>query len=359
MPSMLSTSPSIEATLAFIASSDDTTAGLRALAQEVGGRQGRRYQSLADRIERGEVHPSLELNGPVPAESTSLGDVTNPSIVTSSDARRPSPVACLTRFAMLERSRSTARHQLIVVSVLGWFYLVSSLAIGWFILQTALPFVTGLLQDLDSEEAIASRIASIQFFTGLYAVAIALLIVAAGLFFVRLTSRSPAWIEWLWDHVPMIGSTLRAKELAEMAESFYQSLLRGQDYSAAFGIASHSTTSTRLRRWLIASKRRVETGASLATIASSLPGRAEFISGIMPALVSAPSAAVVVDLWRETSVRMHGLMRQRGERLRTVLAPILVVASLLIASFALILTLGTLYQINELISKNFYYYYYY
>ena len=328
MRSPLTIEPSIEGVLTLIASRHDATTGLRALAQETGGRTGRRYREIADRIERGEL-PGLMSDQPTATNS----------------------VASLTRFALLQRSRNETRGQVIAVSVLGWFYLICSFAVGLFLLNTAAPFALTLIAGLELDERDSNEIASaIRFYMGLFWFGVAVTVVMGFLFLIRLLPRSPAWNEWIWDYVPMIGPTLRAIDLAEMAESFYLSLVAGQDYAMAFGSASQSSRSTRLSRWLLRSKQRVEDGETLHGVARDLPVKGEFISGVFGSLASIHTASSVVDVWRETSLRMHSMMLRRGVRVRTVLAPILVVVSMLIACFALMLSIGALYRVIQFIS---------
>jgi hypothetical protein len=328
MQSSSNLDPSIQGVLPLIASRDDATNGLRALAKETGGRAGRRYRAIADRLERGEL-----------AASASVASAQMDS------------VASLTRFALLNRSRSEARGHVIAVSLLSWIYLLGSLAVGTFLLHTAAPFANMLMAAIGRRDFSSSEAENaIHFYVGLYLLGIALTVLLGILFLIRMLARSPVWIEWIWSNVPVIGPTLRANELAEMAESIYQSLAAGQNYALAFGSASQSSRSRQLSRWLLRSKQRIEAGESLHGVARDLPVKGEFISGVFGSLASNHTASSVVDMWRETSLRMHSLMMRRSYRVKTVLAPVMVVVSMLIACFAFVLSLGTLYRVLEMIA---------
>ncbi len=328
MESVLTSEPSIESVLALIASRDDATTGLRALAEETGGRTGRRYRVIADRIERGE----------------SIG-------ISSSASASMNSVASLTRFAILQRSRGETRGHVIAVSLLGWIYLLCSLAVGMFLLQVAAPFANTLIADIDWNIGDRGDIsATINLYVGLFWFGIAVTVSLGILFLIRMLPRAPVWIEWLWGKVPIIGPTLRAMDLAEMAESFYQSLASGQDYAMAFGAASKTSRSKRLSRWLLRSQQRIEAGESLHGVARDLPVQGEFISGVFGSLASNHSASSALEMWRETSLRMHSLMFRRGVRVRTVLAPVLVVVSMLIACVAFVVSIGTLYWVIQMIA---------
>ncbi len=158
------------------------------------------------------------------------------------------------------------------------------------------------------------------------------------------------WIEWLCDRLPMIGSTLRAIDLAEMSESVFVSIASGDDYPSAFRAASRSTRSQMLARWTSRAAERLAAGESLHGIARTMPMRGEFISGVLGAFSGGNTFTTAHALWRETSERMHELMLRRGSQLQLVLAPVLVVVALLAASFAMLLSLSSLYKIVELIS---------
>ncbi len=324
----------IDEILAVVASSDESTHGLRALASEVGGRRGRQYRLLAQRIERGE-NPSR----PITPSSTDR-------------APSPSPVASLTRYAFLERSRRTSQRHVMWVCVLSCLYLICAFAVGWFVLWTTAPLATDVMDDLGfSDSHRTSNAALLRFFIGFYFAAIVMVAVAGGLLLVRLGRSTPAWVERVWDLVPMVGPTLRAGDLAVVSEAIYVSLLGGNGYSDAFEVASRSTSSTVLRRWLRESKTRFDAGEAMGAIAHSLPGRGELIAGVLATLSTNSTAPAVIDLWRETSIRMHRMMIERTQRLRTVFAPVMVVISLLVASYAFVLAMGTLYQIVEFISN--------
>ena len=333
----------LESLIRMVVSSDDAVEGLRAMAIELGGRDGGAVAKLADRLRRGEAITDVKSQ---PPDSVSLLQASTPDEAISSGG--------LPRWVMLDDQRSRVRHKLRRIVWFGLGGLLAATLAGLWLFDQ----VTGFLGDLNMNsnmfdwERYDDPVSKTSLLTNMFRVGYGSFAVTA-IFLIAIwairgisisNDQNPlSWrskvirlSEAFWNVFPFIGATYRAMDLAQMSESIFLSLSAHWTYPQAFIAAAGQTKSAILRRWLLASVSRLERGDSVDSVVLTCPLRANWLAGMSHVLSTSSTDNLVVSQWRAVSDRLHQLMISRGRRAFIVItsASILVSTSILIFSWS-------------------------
>lgn len=308
-------------------SREDAVGGLRALADELGYRQGQRYALLADKIERGEsvsVHDTSAWAQPRGEEDFAVG-------VTASLARQT---------LLLER-RQRVRKLALAAVCLAFCYLIASLVVSYLVLYAFGGEVTQLIAHDPQPTNMPTT------FAFLFKCGALLCSVLFVILLVRIRFPVPKWIEWMADRVPIVGGLLQLADASAACETIYQSLSLGSDYPSAFGSAGETNRSRILGDWLRNVSTRLSTGASFRQVAEEIASRAGTMAGILSSAIDMKTHQSTVALWREASDQMHDQLARQTIRLTTVFVPMVVVLSVMICGFSLVQLFVTLIQMID------------
>ncbi len=323
--SLLSSLP-LEYLVRAVAASSDAVAGLKALAAEVGSRDGAKIRQLAERLQRGETITQWQ-----PSDASKVSLLQASAMDDSSLAGR------VPRWVLLHDQRTQSRSQLHRVVWFCFGYLLAAAIGGWLIQVTVTTYLAEVSSDYTtaylSQPAQAQSLVMQDVIRRAYQGTIVILIGLAMLWASRQCSRFGQRVERFWNQVPFIGSTYRAIDLAQMCEAIYQALSASWTYPQALRTAASQSKSMLLRDWLLQGAARIEGGESFEAVMSTCPLRASLLSGMSPILSTPTSGNVWLEQWRIVSDRLHQLMIRRACRIATVLAPAVVLLSIVILAF--------------------------
>jgi hypothetical protein len=323
----------LDSLVRMVAASNDAVGGLQAMAQEIGGREGAKIRSLAERIRRGE---SMDQEG----KQLSLLQAV------AGDER--SMAGHVPRWVLLRDQRTQTRRSLrrIVWFALGYLTAATIVGLGIQTVCTKLVDELGIssfgffynsVQSQPVEIAITVRYG--------YQILLLSLLVLIVLWAVRGMERlgSSSLGSWLaqpverfWKRVPFVGSTYSAIDLAQMSESIYQSLSASWTYPQAFRTAALETRSSVLRQWLTNSADRLERGEKLEAVLGTCALQANWLNAMSQLLAVPMSSESLSEQWLVVSNRFHHLMLARARRTMFAVAP----SCMLIATVLLVFGWG-------------------
>jgi type II secretory pathway component PulF len=323
--SLLSSLP-LESLVRSLAASNDAVAGLQAMALEIGGRDGAKIKQLADRLQRGEMVSNWQHVDPSKVSLLQAAAMDD----TSLDGRVP-------RWVLLQDQRTQSRSRL---HRIVWFclcYLLAATVGGLAIQLTFISFLREISNDLrysyTSQQSQSLSLALDTVIRDIYQASVVLMIGLMMLWAARQCNCFGRAIESFWNRMPLIGSTFRAIDLAQMSEAIYQSLSAGWTYPQALRTAASQAQSALLRDWLIDGAERLDRGESFETVMNACPLHASLLAGMSQILSSTQPDSSMLDQWQIVSDRLHQLMIRRLRRISMVLAPASVMLSIAILVF--------------------------
>lgn len=233
----------VERLVQSIGTSPDAVAGLRAMANELGGRRGQRLLTLASQIERGSH-----------VQNT---DASHSTILPTSLIGVAQSVERLPRWFMLEELRDQARSRVQAVVWYSLFYCLTASVIGfaivWMIPTLVPEFDVNFWWSQKKFEPL-----KIEPIRSYYQLLIGLFLIFTLIWVMHQILRHFRPPKWRWlrvqttldlliSHVPFIGSAWAAIELAQISETLHQSLASRWPYPDALRAAALQTESAMLR----------------------------------------------------------------------------------------------------------------
>ena len=235
------------------------------------------------------------------------------------------------------QTRAETRRRLAGALTLGTFYVLTSLAVGAFLIHGLAEAVddSTYLEGWESYELQVTWTGGVIIGYGLIAVftvigyALAMLLIKGWLI---APLSATVW------HIPWIGPTMRSVALGELCQSIYESVLETQTYADALASASKAVSNKFLARWLSRASELLDSGASLATLLKSAPMQDQPITAVS-ALVGKPlSETRTIELWRQAASDCHLLAQSRVNRAVQFVSMTCLLISVLFASFAMLMS---------------------
>lgn len=329
--------PPLESLIRMVVSSHGAIDGLNAMADEIGGGDGRKIAALADTLRRG---GSIESQiAQVPWNVTTLQ-----AAATQLDATQSQFAALnLPRWLMLKAQRLEAKQAL---NRTVWFslgYVLLSLIVGWIVLRFAASLYDYYDFDFSWPKSASGSVAEeIQRVRVIY---VGLIGILAGLIILWI-ARAECWskiairskllnylyklVASFWYRFPLIGSTNQAIDQAEMCESISLSLTCGWTFPEACRWTAIQTHSPSLLAWLEESAGLLERGESIAASVKHSPFRSAWLPVMIDLYSLEQSQVSMADRWRSLSDNLHSLMNRRRRRTTACLLPLATALSILI-----------------------------
>ena len=236
--------------------------------------------------------------------------------------------------------RNESRRRLTVAISLAAAYLLGAVAVGSYLVSVVSEIAKDsmVLRSYWDWETI-----DLFYFTqmGVIYIGLAVMIVLGyALMAMLIWGKLPVGSTWIIDRLPGVGATMRMVVMSELCTSFYGSMLRSLAYTEAFDQASNEVENRDVSRWAKRCAKRVEAGHPLGAVLLSSPVRDQPLS-IVSALLSGDQTQIQsAHIWHQAATECHLLAQSRMERTVQVLSVASLLASALIAFFA-VLVCGT------------------
>ena len=240
-------------------------------------------------------------------------------------------------FEIWRSIRDDTRRRLTVAITVGFLYFLAALAVGAYLILTVAEVgrETVFLKDWEPERIDVVWLTQIALgYGGLALVAV----IGYALTLMLIRDKLPPWLCRIVGAMPWIGSTIGIVSMGEFCQSIYQSILRRQTYSDAFAQASMVVGDARLRRWSGNSSKRIESGNSLVSVFQSSPIQDQPLSAVTAFVAKELSVNESVRVWHHATAECHLLAQSRLARTTLVISITCLLASVLIAIFAMFLS---------------------
>lgn len=258
----------------------------------------------------------------------------------------PDSIAAQAELEIWQGIREDTRRRLIRVISVGFLYLLAALAVGAYLMVAVADAAGGadVLMSWYGDQLDTPSIDPLAWsYGGLAMVAT----IIYGLTLLLIHDKLPPSLCRIVGSMPWIGSTVRIVAVGEFCQSIYLSVLRSQTYGDAFARASAEVRHADLRRWSGDSSQRMESGQSLASVLQSSPIQDQPLFAAASLVANGLSANETVQVWHHAAAECHLLAGSRLERTTLIISATCLFVSVLIASFALLISVFLMLRLLE------------
>lgn len=226
---------------------------------------------------------------------------------------------------------------------MGFLYLLAALAVGAYLILAVADVgrATVVYSGWEQEELQVAWMTQIAGIYGGLALAVTIGYVCA---LMLVFDRLPSVFCLIGGSIPWIGSTTRIVAMGEFCQSIYQSVLGSRTYDDALAQASDSIRHAGLRRWSRNSSKRIESGQPLGRVLRSSPIQEQPLSAVAAFLTKEMSTQDAILVWHRATSECHLLAQSRLDRTTQFMSITFMLASVLIAAFAMLLS-GTMMRV--------------
>ncbi|MCA9136871.1 MAG: hypothetical protein KDB00_08930 [Planctomycetales bacterium] len=267
-------------------------------------------------------------------------------------------IADQANFESWQNTRSETRRQLASTLSVGLFYLLAALAVGAYLL---LAF-DELLETADLGEGIfyyanweehRFNLPWIPLLAWGYGAAGLIAVAGYVLAILAIFDRCPASLYSFIAKIPLFGSTLRALSLGDFCQSIYQSVAQRCTYDDAMSRAANVIRNAGMRQWSHQSSLRLQSGQSVDSILKSSPIRDQPLAAVSVMAAKPMTDTQTAAIWCRAAEECHLLAQSRLERTKIVISTTCMIASVSIASLAMLTTV----RILRIILRGMFYWY--
>lgn len=242
--------------------------------------------------------------------------------------------------------RNETRRRLTVAILVALCYLLASLAVGSYLIRALAEVAQGAFPIMSwyPKNIATSWIEGIVW---VYA-GLAVIVTVSGILLIALVhGKLPASLSRLVCSTPWIGSTIRIVAMGEFCQAVYQSVLKSQTYTDALEQASRDVRLSDLRQWTKRSSQRLESGISIAIVLQSFPIPDQPLFAVAALIAQPRSSKESAQVWHDATEECHVTAQSRMNRTALVISVTCLLASVLIASFALLISVTMMQGLLE------------
>lgn len=248
-----------------------------------------------------------------------------------------SSIAVKADFQRWGNVRDQARRQLTSTVVIGFMYLMASLAVGGYLLLTIREIARDavVLKGWNVEKIETGWMNQVAwFYVGIAIIAVILL----PCLLLLIQGKSPSVLARWLEHLPWIGSTMRVVAVGDLCQSIYHGVIESQTYETAFANAAESVRDPGLRRWAMDSSKSLQAGRSPSSVLASAPIRDQPLQVVSVMLESDLSAEQTIAAWHDTTAQCHRLAESRAHRAKQFISTSTLLVCAILAAFALLIS---------------------